>query len=184
MTQERNARPDQLIDWFDDFEGHNDYRFLSNFFIGDPIDMNDGHGACYRTGEHAFQAYKATDLVQWQGVVDAKSPGKAKMIGRRIELRKDWEQVKFDVMRAVLAAKFSPERPEAEMLLATGDALLIEGTEWNDRVWGVNRQGMGRNWLGTLLMAQRAVLRSGLQPLKVQRTVRHTASLTRDKVVD
>ena len=171
MTK-RNENPDQLIDWFDDFDGPNKFRFLSNFYVGEPIDMNDGHGAVYRTGEHAFAAYKAAALNAWQAIVDAKSPGKAKMLGRRIPLRSDWEEVKYDVMRAVLAAKFSPERAESELLLATGDAMLIEGTDWNDKVWGVtNGKGNGRNWLGTLLMAQRAMLRSGMYPIRINRAV-------------
>lgn len=169
---ERNENPKQLINWFDDFDGPNHYRFLSNFYVGDTIDMGDGHGACYKTGEHAFAAYKAADGNSWQAIVDASSPGKAKMLGRRIELRKDWEAVKYDVMRAVLAAKFSPDRPEAKMLLDTKNAMLIEGTHWDDKVWGVTMsRTVGRNWLGTLLMAQRAILRSGLDPKTVHRSV-------------
>ena len=169
---DRNERPKQLINWFDDFDGPNKYGFLSNFYVGEPIEMGDGHGACYRTGEHAFAAYKAMDSNSWQSIVDAKSPGKAKMLGRRVQLREDWEAVKYDVMRAVLAAKFHPDRREAKMLLKTGDAMLIEGTDWNDRVWGVtSERGNGRNWLGHLLMAQRAILRSGMHPIRINRAV-------------
>lgn len=163
----QNENPSILIDWFDDFEGENKYRFLSNFYVGEPIDMQDGNGPIYRTGEHAFQAYKASDRKGWRTVVEAKDPGRAKARGRRLTLRDDWESVKYDVMSAVLAAKFAPDRPEAVLLVMTGDALLVEGTHWGDRVWGVAvpkgsiRQPTGRNWLGRLLMAQRAILRAG-----------------------
>jgi predicted NAD-dependent protein-ADP-ribosyltransferase YbiA (DUF1768 family) len=62
----------------------------------------------------------------------------------------------------VLARKFHPAREEAQMLLDTGDAQLVEGTYWHDQVWGVDiTTGIGRNWLGTLLMARRAELRAG-----------------------
>lgn len=158
----QNADTARLINWFDDFDGPNKYGFLSNFYIGGKFDMGDGLGAIYRTGEHAFQAYKATTEGDFNRVVTATSPGVSKARGRKVKLRRDWELVKYDVMRAVLNAKFAAGRPEADLLLRTGDALLVEGTDWGDKVWGVlNENGYGRNWLGELLMARRAVLRSG-----------------------
>jgi len=166
LQRKRNENTEIMIDWFDDFEGENQYAFLSNFYVGDPIDMQDGEGPIYLTGEHAFAAYKARTRHDWAKVVTAKSPGKAKGIGREIKLRPEWERVKHDVMVCVLAAKFAPNRPEAEWLLRTGDALLVEGTEWQDRVWGVacasnpDKPSYGRNWLGRLLMQQRALLRT------------------------
>lgn len=164
--QQRNENPGILIDWFDDFEGAHRFDVLSNFHIGEPIDMGDGEGAVYMTGEHAFAAYKASTRKAFDKVLKAKSPGAAKSVGRTITLRSDWEHKKFDVMTCVLAAKFASGRPEADVLLETGDALLVEGTHWGDRVWGVaipKKEGSpepGRNWLGRLLMAQRATLRA------------------------
>ena len=50
------------------------------------------------------------------------------------------------------------------MLIATGDAVLIEGNTWGDRFWGMvrNDSGMwvGENWLGRLLTLQRSIIRS------------------------
>lgn len=159
---ERNSNPQHLINWFDDFDGPNRYGFLSNFYIGDPIDMGDGFGL-YQTGEHAFQAYKAAKVWEFADIASAPGPGAAKSRGRACTLRPDWEAVKYDVMRAVLTAKFATWRAEAQMLLDTGDAYLVEGTDWHDRVWGIdNRTHSGRNWLGELLMARRAHLRSGI----------------------
>lgn len=160
---------DGRIVWFDDFETEpvNRYRFLSNFYIGQPIVMPSGTD--FATGEHAFQAYKAAAFEDFERVRDAVLPGAAKSTGRRIQLRSDWEAVKYDVMAAVIRAKFDEGRDEATMLLETGDALLVEGTWWHDRVWGVDlstggtgreHTAMGRNWLGTLLMARRAELRA------------------------
>ena len=46
----------------------------------------------------------------------------------------------------------------AEKLLATGDEELVEGNDWNDRIWGkVN--GQGENRLGIILMKVREELR-------------------------
>lgn len=86
------------------------------------------------------------------------TPLAAKRTGRVVLLRADWEEVKVEVMRAVLKAKFSD--PElADALLATNDAELIEGNWWGDKFWGVCR-GVGKNKLGQLLMQLRAELRA------------------------
>lgn len=154
-----------VIHWFDDFDGPNRYRFLSNFFVGDPIQI---YGGSFATGEHLFQALKADDPSNFRTIMRAKTPHDAKRYGRTIRLREDWEQVKYDAMMFTIRVKFHRSRPEAQMLLDTGDALLIEGTYWGDDVWGVcltpNRPpwltAPGRNWLGTMLMARRAELRS------------------------
>lgn len=164
MSDEHND--DTRILWFDDFDDvpTNRYRFLSNFYVGEPIALA---GDYFATGEHAFAAAKARTRKAYEMVRDAAGPGEAKSLGRRIPLREDWELVKYDVMAAVIRAKFTPRREEGRLLLETGDRLLIEGTYWGDTVWGTElgarwRRALpyGRNWLGTLLMARRAELRA------------------------
>lgn len=47
-----------------------------------------------------------------------------------------------------------------EKLLATGDANLIEGTTWKDKIWGVDLATMkGKNRLGKILMEVRETLK-------------------------
>jgi ribA/ribD-fused uncharacterized protein len=159
---------DAVIFWFDGFDGPQPYEFLSNFYRGEPIAEED-HGYLWPTGEHMFAAYKARGRKDFQRILLAADPGDAKAIGREIMLRGDWEEVKYDVMRWVLALKFTLARPEGQMLLDTGDRLLVEGTWWGDRVWGVDLrkqpaaapwESPGRNWLGVLLMARRTELRA------------------------
>lgn len=167
MSNELNV-PGRYM-WFDDFgdQVSNPGRFLSNFYVGEPLLMPDGH--VFATGEHAYAAYKAEDPRAFLAIAEARTPGDAKAMGRVCTLRPDWELIKLDVMAAVIRCKFTLEREEGALLLGTGDALLIEGTYWRDRVWGVDLQGWtdrdgplieapGRNWLGTLLMARRAEL--------------------------
>jgi ribA/ribD-fused uncharacterized protein len=133
-----------------------DYRFLSNFYEGpEPVAWL---GFECRTAEHACQASKASRDSDREMIALASTPGQAKRAGRNIELRSDWEDVKLDVMRRVLAVKFAPDTALSILLTSTGDRLLIEGNTWNDRFWGVCK-GQGRNWLGHLLMARRAELR-------------------------
>lgn len=158
----RNEYPEHLINWFDDFgTPDNHYRFLSNFYIGRPIMTPYGD---MMTGEHFFQACKAITGDDFRRVQRTRSPGDSKSLGRRIQLREDWEAVKYDVMAVVIRSKFSVGREEADLLVETGNALLVEGTFWGDQVWGVDLKKPGwpgRNWLGTLLMARRAELVAG-----------------------
>lgn len=149
------------IEYFDSFEGPNQFAFLSNFYESRFSLL----GHVFKTGEHAFQAYKAKSIVEFNRVKRMPTPGEAKGYGRRMPLRSDWEIVKYDVMRVVLWAKFQRETEMAWDLMATGQALLVEGNTWNDQVWGVRKDtGQGRNWLGTLLMVRRAELVSGEEP--------------------
>jgi ribA/ribD-fused uncharacterized protein len=130
-----------------------DHAFLSNF-AASPIVLE---GVTYPTVEHAFQAAKTFDLAERERIRDANTPATAKRLGRGVALRADWEQAKYGLMRALLRQKFAlPGLRQA--LLATGEAELIEGNNWNDRTWGqvlVKGQWVGKNWLGELLMSVR-----------------------------
>jgi ribA/ribD-fused uncharacterized protein len=142
-----------------DFRGH--YRFLSNFSPS-PLSVE---GVEYPTVEHAYQAMKTLDMRMRRSISSAPTPGIAESMGKRLKLRDDWEKVKLDTMEVLLHLKFQPESPLAERLLATGDAELVEGNTWGDRIWGVCN-GVGTNYLGRLLMKQREFLRTGvLQPM-------------------
>lgn len=160
-----NKRKPKVIGWFDDFDGQHPYVALSNFYIGEPLEIPQ-IDCDFMTGEHAFAYMKADTRDEANWIRNAFDPGEAKMRGRQCVLRRDWEAVKYDAMMAVLRAKFTLDRLEGEVLLSTGDALLVEGTFWGDRVWGVDLRddqvyathSPGRNWLGTLLMARRAEL--------------------------
>ena len=125
-----------VISHFDAFEGPNEYAFLSNFYVGQPLRFR---GLPFASGEHLFQAFKARTTADREAVRTCATPAEAKQQGKHtLRLRPDWERVKYDAMRLVLAVKFARAREEGPLLLATGDALLVEGTMWGDRVWGVD----------------------------------------------
>lgn len=86
------------------------------------------------------------------------TPTQAKRIGRRIELRSDWEDIKIKVMYLVVREKFKQNEELQTLLLDTGDTYLEEGNNWNDRTWGVVN-GIGTNYLGKILMKVRYELR-------------------------
>jgi len=126
-----------------------EYSFLSNFYSS-PI-WDDG--IVYPTVEHYFQAMKTLDPNQRRTISMAATPGIAKRMGRKVQLRKDWEQVKEHYMLFALRQKFLDPTLK-ERLLATGDTYLEEGNTWHDTYWGVCN-GVGENRLGYLLMQVR-----------------------------
>ncbi len=133
------------------------YEFLSNFYPS-PVVLD---GVTYPTLEHAFQAAKTLDPGYRQAICSADSPARAKRLGRMVPLRPDWERVKIDIMRSLLAQKFAPGSELEQKLVATQPEELIEGNTWGDRFWGavwINDKWTGLNWLGRLLMEIRAAL--------------------------
>lgn len=143
----------------DQFKG--EYRFLSNFY---PYAVSY-EGIRYPSTEHAFAAAKTLDGAARLRIAAARSATEAKRLGRNVALREGWDQrIRFEVMRDLVAIKFSPGSAIGYQLAATGDAELIEGNTWHDQIWGDCRCGRlscsspGQNHLGKMLMVRRAEL--------------------------
>jgi ribA/ribD-fused uncharacterized protein len=133
------------------FDG--EYRWLSNFWPA----MVHLDGVVYPTVEHAYQAAKTADPAFREKIRLLPTPGQAKRAGKLAPILEDWHEVKKDIMYNLILEKFS-EKTLKEKLLATGDAVLIEGNPWYDTYWGVCR-GVGENHLGRILMQVRALLK-------------------------
>lgn len=123
------------------------YEYLSNFY---PCEVQFS-GFHFKSAESAFQAMKVIDTHARAAFVPLNA-WQAKKLGRRVQLRADWEEVKDDVMYQVLLSKFSGRL--ASRLRLTYDSELIERNHWGDRYWGVYK-GEGLNKLGLLLMRVR-----------------------------
>lgn len=136
----------------EEFDG--EYRWLSNFW---PSKINV-EGWIFPTVEHGYQAAKSMNPEDWKDIQECVSPGAAKRLGKTLKLRKDWDEIKLDIMLEMVRAKFSQNPDLKEKLLATGDAELIEGNQWGDRFWGVC-YGTGENHLGKILMQVRGELK-------------------------
>jgi ribA/ribD-fused uncharacterized protein len=137
------------------FEG--EYRFLSNFFEAEL----KWSGRRYPTAEHAYQAAKATNEKDMNFVIRQKTPGAAKRAGQHVTLRKDWEEVKYKIMKEIVKAKFEQNDDLKQLLLRTQDAYIEEGNDWNDKIWGTVN-GRGQNLMGKILMEVRTELRLGV----------------------
>lgn len=140
-----------MIDRFD-----GEYAFLSNYSTS-PFRIDY---ILFPTMEHYFQANKADNQNDYLHIAYAPTPGEAKRLGRKIQLRPDWEKIKDKVMLTGLRKKFAD--PELRsLLLSTGDEELIEGNYWGDTYWGVCN-GVGQNKLGQLLMQVREEIKNNI----------------------
>lgn len=137
----------------DSFRG--EYRFLSNFFMC--YSWLPCEGVFYPTAEHAYQAAKTDNKTERRRIAYLPTAGAAKREGRKLTLRRDWEQIKLRVMYTIVRVKFNANPGLAQMLINTGDAELIEGNAWGDTFWGTCK-GVGRNELGKILMRVREEL--------------------------
>jgi ribA/ribD-fused uncharacterized protein len=115
----------------------------------------------WATSEHYFQAQKFVDTLYLEKVRQTKTPKDAANMGRdrSLPLRADWEQVKDDVMQKAVLQKFRTHADIREILLATGDEVLVENSPI-DYYWGCGKDGSGKNKLGKFLMEVREVLRN------------------------
>ena len=137
----------QETDMIDSFKGEN--RFLSNFWPAE-VELD---GMLFPTVEHAYVAAKTLDPEKRAEIRLVNTPGQVKRLGRTLDLRADWDEVKLGIMEGLVRQKF--QHPElAALLLATGDQELVEGNTWDDTFWGVCFD-VGCNHLGLILMKVR-----------------------------
>lgn len=139
------------------FDGEN--RFLSNFY---PSEISIG-GIVYPSVEHYFQASKANSIEEHFHISSLTNPHDAKAAGRAIDLRPDWEEIKFGVMLTGVTLKFFQNPWLKTKLVATGDARLVEGNTWGDQIWGATwdpkrKTWVGENHLGEILMDVRELI--------------------------
>mmetsp|Transcript_20020 Transcript_20020/g.17691 ORF Transcript_20020/g.17691 Transcript_20020/m.17691 type:complete len:167 (-) Transcript_20020:63-563(-) len=118
-------------------------------------------GIAYETSEHYFQCMKFYPSDEHMELVRlAKSPGIAARLGRsrKNPLRKDWEEVKDDLMYQAIYAKFTQNEELKQILQETGDKYLVEHTK-KDFYWADGGTGEGKNMLGIQLMKLRDELK-------------------------
>ena len=131
-----------------------DLGFLSNFHNSYPHQFN-WKGVSWCNAEAAYQYSKIDPerqpkLLPMFSVMD---PSDSKQIGKVINLREDWDEVKLDIMNSLVTAKFTSNRTLGEKLKKTGKKKLVEWNWWGDTFWGKDiKTGKGDNHLGKILM--------------------------------
>lgn len=117
------------------------------------------------TSEHYFQAQKFIDSdPEWFAKIRSiKSPKEIAKMGRSRQhpLRSDWEEIKDEVMYRAVKAKFCQHQDIQQLLLDTGDVLIVENSPI-DYYWGCGKDGSGKNKLGEILVKVRTELKNSL----------------------
>jgi len=135
----------------------------------------------YPTAEHYYQSQKFQDASYQEVIRKAETPRDAKILAsqktvlgskgrwiaidelivkhlkRGVKPRPDWNNIKENVMRRALKAKFNQSILLRVKLLNTGKSNLINLSDY-DSYWGTGKDGKGKNRLGELLMELRAEL--------------------------
>ncbi|MHA4809208.1 NADAR family protein [Flavitalea flava] len=130
-------------------------------------------GQIYPTAEHWMMAGKArlfADEEILARILLAKTPGKAKELGRKVKNFDPmvWDNNKFKMVVEGNLCKFSSNPSMKQFLLKTGDRVLVEASPV-DTVWGIGLaadnkkvsdpfQWRGENLLGYALMEVRDLL--------------------------
>lgn len=128
-----------------------EYAFLNNFYECSV----EYDGIVYSNNEAAFQAQKTFDE-ELKKKFASLGPIDARNLGKSIPLRKDWEEVKDQIMDEIVSAKFHQHPGLMDRLVLTGKRPLEEGNHWNDQYWGTVN-GVGQNKLGKILMKIREI---------------------------
>ncbi len=127
----------------------------------------------YRTAEHFMMAEKARlfgdEEIRAQ-VLEAKTPGAAKALGRSVRgfVHEEWVAKRFEIVTRGNFEKFSRNEDLGSYLASTGERVLVEASPV-DRIWGTGlakgdpgaddpRAWKGLNLLGFALMEARSML--------------------------
>lgn len=129
----------------------------------------DFDGEIYESSEHIYVAMKSQNKKWHQMVRDTDNPKDTKKLNRKhikkdilfdtdkeFLLRSDWDEIKVEVMSAVVLLKFIQNKDLAKKLILL-EGQIEERNYWNDIFWGTCK-GIGENYLGRILMRVRKYL--------------------------
>ena len=132
------------------------YGFMSNFYKSRIFLW----GKWWQSTEAAYQSAKTFDDIEKESIRLAKTPRETRNLGQKVQMRADWDIIKYNVMKECVLAKFVQHHDLLEQLLATGDEELIEESPV-DSFWGCGADEKGQNMLGKILMEVRKELQDG-----------------------
>lgn len=144
-------------------------------------------GELFPTAEHAYQPGKARKPAVRAWLLAAPTPSLLAMAAHGLyqwDVMPNWSHAKIERMRNVLRAKFTQHADLAEILLATGNARLIESATVDNainRLWG-EVKGKGQNMLGQMLAEIRSELRTSCTRGKAQRRQTKAVCAERENV--
>ena len=145
-----------LAEKFDEFVGF----YPREFFVFDNFSSFcvKVDGVLYHTVEHAYHAHKFLETAPEvaKQIIDCYSAHEALKIAHANidKQRKDWDEIKLQVMEKLLRLKLEQNPYVKTKLLQTGNLLICEDSP-KDNFWGIGKDRNGRNELGKLWMKLR-----------------------------
>ena len=135
-------------------------KYITNWFSNFlPFDIPMKYqGMVFHTPENFFQAIKCKeDDLEGRRKISLATPSQAKRLGRRTNLRPDWEDIKLEVMEYALRYKFAEGTTWNKKLLSVVPNYIEETNNWHDNFWGNCicarcKNIEGQNHLGKILM--------------------------------
>lgn len=151
------------------FRPYNKYGEFSNWYKSDFV----SEGITFHSTEQYLMYKKAmlfNDTEVAQEVLASTNEGQIKKLGRKVRNYNDsvWSQERFNIMVDGLIGKFSQNNTLKELLLNTGNSIIVECSPY-DRIWGVGisvddaeqgKEFRGDNLLGKALMQARDYIRN------------------------
>lgn len=135
-----------------------DLEFLSNmykipiYFNESKYDNFQPDFKVYPSSENLYQALKCK-YIKDRELFQNVDPHKSKRIGKTIEIRYDWDNVRLEAMQLAIDLKFK-NIELAEKLINLPDDKIIEFNNWGDRFFGICN-GEGLDHLGKILRAKK-----------------------------
>ena len=123
--------------------------FKARFFI---------YGRWWSFVEAPYQAAKTDVQSEKDEIWAAVKANDSRLLGQKVTMRPDWDQIKRSVMKECVLAKFLQHADLRKQLIETGDEILIEDSPI-DAWWGCGKDGTGQNVLGQILMEVRGELK-------------------------
>lgn len=108
--------------------------------------------------EAAYQSRKTLVQKEIDEIYNSASPREARNLGQLVKMRSDWDDIKCQVMKECVSAKFKQNLELAKRLLSTENEDIVEDSKI-DFYWGCGADGKGLNNLGKILMEVRSELK-------------------------
>lgn len=130
------------------------YGFMGNFFKARFFI----YGRWWSFVEAPYQAQKTFVQEEQDAIWAVVKANDSRLLGQKVTMRPDWDQVKRQVMKECVLAKFLQHPELRKQLMATDGQVLIEDSPV-DWYWGCGADGIGKNVLGQVLMEVREELK-------------------------
>ncbi len=143
--------------YFYDNTGPGSFYEFTNFYKNN-VTINN---KTWPTTEHYYQAMKFTFPYVQEKIRLLPEPRDAFNYARQnsTEVRQDWKNVNLQFMLRAVRKKFKQNAVLKNLLLNTGNKILVEDAKGNDNFFGAGANYDGANHLGQILMQVRDELR-------------------------